>query len=142
MEQSAYIAGNSNIGANDSLGSLAIGTGRVNKVITEQAVAIQMPEAKYGQYVRVAKVDTQSIQSTSIGRAVAPLLDNSRELSNAVSERIRERQRVLAAVYQDGRALEFASAELRGDKEIVLAAVQGYGGALFSQVLGCKAIGK
>ena len=41
-----------------------------------------------------------------------------------------DREVVLAAVCQDGTALQFASAELQADREVVLAAVQQFGRAL------------
>ena len=41
-----------------------------------------------------------------------------------------DRELLLAAVQQNGRALEYASAELKADREVVLAAVQQYGYAL------------
>jgi len=41
-----------------------------------------------------------------------------------------DREAVLAAVKQDGLALEYASCRLRGDREVVLAAVEQDGLAL------------
>ena len=41
-----------------------------------------------------------------------------------------DREKLLAAVQQNGRALYYASAELKADREVVLAAVQQYGHAL------------
>ena len=43
---------------------------------------------------------------------------------------IYDRKSLLAAVRQDGQALEDASVELRQDREVVLAAVQQHGYAL------------
>ena len=41
-----------------------------------------------------------------------------------------ERQRWLDLLAQGGRALQYAPAELKGDRELVLAAVKSFGGAL------------
>ena len=45
---------------------------------------------------------------------------------------------MLAAVLQFGGALEHASAELRGDREVVLAAVANYGRSLYFASAGLK----
>ena len=55
---------------------------------------------------------------------------NGDALEYASAELQADREVVLAAVQQDGRALEHASAELRADREVVLAAVHSYGRAL------------
>eukprot|EP00971_Amphidinium_carterae_P189250 3756702-Amphidinium_carterae.1 len=49
---------------------------------------------------------------------------------NSAEELKRHRAIVLAAVEQDGLALQFAAEELKGDGAIVLAAVQRHGCAL------------
>ena len=55
---------------------------------------------------------------------------NGGALAYASAELRGDREVVLAAVNQYGGALQFASAELRGDREVVLAAVKQYGEAL------------
>ena len=52
-----------------------------------------------------------------------------------------DRDVVLAAVQQDGDALEYASAELQADREVVLAAVQQDGYALEYASVFCRAAG-
>ena len=44
--------------------------------------------------------------------------------------KINDKDEMIAAVKQDGKALQHASAELRNDREVVLAAVKQYGMAL------------
>ena len=55
---------------------------------------------------------------------LAAVEQDGRALQYASAELRSDRKFVLAAVKQDGRALEYASAELRSDREIVLAAVE------------------
>ena len=55
---------------------------------------------------------------------------NGADLEYASPELRNDREVVLAAVQEDGRALRWASAELRNDREVVLAAVQEDGRAL------------
>eukprot|EP00971_Amphidinium_carterae_P183703 3646640-Amphidinium_carterae.1 len=50
-----------------------------------------------------------------------------------------DRAIVLAAVQQNGRALQFAAEECKGDRSMVLAAVQQNGDALNCSAEGCKA---
>jgi len=49
---------------------------------------------------------------------------------------------VLAAVAQDGHALEYASAELKGDREVVLVAVTQHGLALEWAQQSCRETGR
>eukprot|EP00971_Amphidinium_carterae_P322224 6404623-Amphidinium_carterae.1 len=61
------------------------------------------------------------------------LLDAVRDrllLLRHVTEVWTDREVVLGAVQEDGKALEFAAEALKGDREVVLAAVQNNGDAL------------
>ena len=55
---------------------------------------------------------------------LAVVQQNDKALQYADAALKADRDVVLAAVQQDGRALEYADAALRADREIVLAAVQ------------------
>ena len=58
---------------------------------------------------------------------LAAVQQNGKALEYASAELKSDKEVVLAAVQQNGHALEYASAELKNDKEFVLAAVQQYG---------------
>jgi hypothetical protein len=57
-------------------------------------------------------------------KLLAAVQQNGRALYYASAELKADREVVLAAVQQDGHALRYASAELRADRKVVLAAVQ------------------
>eukprot|EP00971_Amphidinium_carterae_P163873 3248806-Amphidinium_carterae.1 len=53
-------------------------------------------------------------------------------------KRLSDRYRALAAVQQDGQALQYAAESCRGDREIVLAAVKQDGRALEFAAESCR----
>ena len=61
---------------------------------------------------------------------LAAVKQNGRALAYASEELKADRKVVLAAVKQGGWALQFASEDMRGDSDVVLAAVRNYGYAL------------
>jgi hypothetical protein len=69
-------------------------------------------------------------ERAAVVAAEAVVLQNGKSLQHVSQELRGDREVVLAAVAQDGRALQYASATLRGDWEVVVAAVAQDGSAL------------
>ena len=74
-------------------------------------------------FVFLCFVGIQPIATT--GNSIYPYHKDGNMVIVAIRKEV-----VLEAVKQDGRALEYASEELRGDKEVVMEAVKQYGRAL------------
>lgn len=101
----------------------------VMSAVQENGWAVHFAAKGLQTHPEVQLVAHRKMRET-VARWVDTLDDDGLRLQEAPAYLRAEREVVLAAVIQNGRALRFASSELQGDRDVVQASVQEHGRAL------------